>query len=463
MGQPEGINPFLNQLGDIKTVWDSGWHWTISHPSFYYWNRMISTAFGTGTVYLTYLIAEKVFDNRWIALIAALFIGATDLHVEFSALITPDVPTVFFSLGTVLFALKFLNEGKVSDYVFALIFSGIAVSIKYNSAITVLIPLAALLIRSFTKKTDFSSLWVLLLIAVPVTTFIICMPYALLDTAGFLNGLGSELRHYKVQGHGSQSSTPGLAHMQYQLSLVKENIGGVSLFIAFAGTAAIAKKPKLLFVILLPILYFLYMTQMKVNFHRNFLLLYPFLGVLYSASAWILFDTLSHLNINATNRVFLNLKLLAPLILAALLIGNVYHTAKSSLAIHRTVDSRSQIIAELNRIDSSRPLYLASELRFHDQDLRKLRSHKVKSLNDIFTCQDDYENAIAVIPSELFSMYKSGEDQEKIKQFESHKPFFELNQMLMKTGAENRPLLLDIYSINPEILVLPMKNILRCH
>jgi hypothetical protein len=81
IGQPEGFKPYLNNLAEIQTVWDTQWHWTISHPSFYYWNRLVSVVMGTGSVIVTYLITAKIFDNKWVGLIAAIFLGASSQHI----------------------------------------------------------------------------------------------------------------------------------------------------------------------------------------------------------------------------------------------------------------------------------------------------------------------------------------------------------------------------------------------
>jgi len=66
MGQPEGAGPFLRDLGEIKTQFDADWHWTISHPSFYLWNRWLTAALGAGCVWLAYL-AGKEIRAKWAA------------------------------------------------------------------------------------------------------------------------------------------------------------------------------------------------------------------------------------------------------------------------------------------------------------------------------------------------------------------------------------------------------------
>ncbi len=70
MGCPETAPPFLTSLGDIRTAFDTGWHWTISHPSFYLWDRWVFALLGTATVGVAYLLGRRL-AGRWAGLAAA--------------------------------------------------------------------------------------------------------------------------------------------------------------------------------------------------------------------------------------------------------------------------------------------------------------------------------------------------------------------------------------------------------
>ena len=55
---------YLSLTGDLASVEnirigaDTGWHWTISHPNFYFWNRFLTATMGTATVLITYFISK---------------------------------------------------------------------------------------------------------------------------------------------------------------------------------------------------------------------------------------------------------------------------------------------------------------------------------------------------------------------------------------------------------------------
>jgi dolichyl-phosphate-mannose--protein O-mannosyl transferase len=95
MGKPPTSTEYLSYLSDITINSDTGWYWTISHPGFYYWNRVVAVCLGVGTVVFTYLLSRNVTHNRWLGLLGALFLGSLNYHVIESAFVTTDVPVAF--------------------------------------------------------------------------------------------------------------------------------------------------------------------------------------------------------------------------------------------------------------------------------------------------------------------------------------------------------------------------------
>jgi len=191
MTQPENSNSYINYMSDIATGANTGWYWSISHPSFYFVDRFVNVLFGTGTVILTYFLANRVLMSRWLGLAAASFMAVLGIHIQYSALITPDVPAAFFVTGVVLFSLVFLEGGKLAPLVAALVFCGLGAATKYNSGLSVITPASAILLRyALYPRESFDRRWLVLLVAIPTVTFFVVMPYALLDTNHFLDGIG---------------------------------------------------------------------------------------------------------------------------------------------------------------------------------------------------------------------------------------------------------------------------------
>jgi 4-amino-4-deoxy-L-arabinose transferase-like glycosyltransferase len=287
MGQPPTAVAFLTSFADIKTVGDTKWIWTISHPSFYYWNRFTTVIFGTASVWLTFLIARNVFANKWVGLIAALFIASIIPHAQFSALITPDIPMGFFVLATTYFCLRFIDGRQTKYFALALACVGCGFATKYNSILAVLMPALSLVVLYLQERKKFEPKWLIMLPVVPTISFFICMPYAYIDPASFLSGMGFELRHYKILGHGEFTVGAGIRHIRFQAAEILNNIGIIGAAGVVLGLFASIKNPKLLFISIFPLAYFFYMTTTIINFHRNFLVLYPFIAVGYAGAVLV--------------------------------------------------------------------------------------------------------------------------------------------------------------------------------
>jgi 4-amino-4-deoxy-L-arabinose transferase-like glycosyltransferase len=467
MGQPESAVSYLNTLSEIKTWADTQFGWTISHPSFYYWNRFANVLFGLGSLLLTYKITNTLFNRRSVGLVAVSFLAVSATHVEYSAIISPDMPVVFFALAVTLYSLKFLGDGQTKHLTIALIFSGCALATKYNSILVILLPALSILLRYINEPSTFKARQVAILAIVPMVTFFICMPYALIEKASFLSSLGYELRHYRVLGHGTDTSIPGIRHIRFQAWMILGNIGLTGALLCLLGLSRAAKTPKLLFILIFPLAYFFYMTTMKVNFHRNFILIYPYLAVLYGAAVAMLYDCGWWLiekrsKTAVAPSLVLRIACLVPAFLAILhLTSTGYAELNKSRALQSHQDSRSTIVSMLNVYEPKPTLiYISKEIRMHEQDLRKLKSpYKIVALEALFSCSTHVNGSLAVIPAELES---GGPSDEKLALFYTS---------LMKQLAPLSPLMhvgrgvtrLSHFSIDPKLLVIDMNSISTCN
>jgi hypothetical protein len=464
MGQPDTAPSYLNSLFDIKTWFDTKWQWTISHPSFYYWNRATNVAFGVTSVALTFLIAKNVIGNRWAALIAALFFSSINPHIEFSALVTPDVPAGFFVLAATYLSLRFLDTHETNFLTYSLICVGCAIATKYNSGLAFLMPALAVVVAYFKDRHAFNARWLLYLVLVPTGTFFVCMPFALLDSASFLSGLGFELRHYKIQGHGPFSSVPGIRHIKFQAHQIYSQIGFLGVLGAVLGLLAGVKRPKLLFIVVLPLAHFFYMTTMKVNFHRNFLVIYPFIAVSYAAAVWMLWQWLQVLkpkgeSVGNWSRWALSS---LPALLVITLLVHVGMMAKFAMSestkIRKVVDSRTELINHLNALAPKAPIKIPNELRVHQQDLRKLKyPYQLLPLKEIISgCPINSVEGLAVVPDRLEAGYEATEEEKKLADWYPQQ-IKAINLSLAKSHLGNGHVSLDKFSVNPKLYVIDEK------
>ncbi len=335
----------------------------------------------------TYLLSERVTNNRWLGLLSALFLGALNYHVINSAFITTDVPVAFFTTGVVFLSLSFLESGKKEFLITSLIFCGLATATKYNSSLIIVITSIALLIRYYQHRLDFNYNLLILLPAVPALTFAIAMPYAILDSVGFLSGLGDELRHYKVLGHPGATTEPGLRHVLFQLDLFYQNLGLSNAVIATIGVFGVVLYPRLIFALIFPLVIFVFLTTtMKVNFHRNFIQIYPFLGVLFASGCGVIYRLSGLLTSRLRVKEFIALSIVSIIVIFAL--GPlVYTTWRDSSDAFYYKDTRTKAVAVVNGIGGITSLLVAKDLRVHEEDLRKLTmGYEIKSSSELGNC-----------------------------------------------------------------------------
>ena len=460
MGHSPTAESFLTNINDIQINTDTGWKWTISHPSFYCWNRVLSALMGVGTVFVTFLIGRLVF-NRWIGLIAAAFLAVLPFHVIRSVWVATDSPVAFFVLLVVLFSLLFIKSKKLSYFILSLVFTGVAIATKYNSGLAVLIPFISLLWLYFKSKESVKSYMWFLVPTIPIAVFLMIMPYAIIDLPTFLRHVGGEIRHYKVLGQGyGHTSPPGLEHLKFQLLQFYSNIGFFNSVMIGLGIAGILFRPLFIFTLMMPLLYISYMIGTKVNYHRNFVQVYPFLALLFASGFYVLYSIIEKVRI----RLKWQKAWIAPLAVAIVVLLFLVPQASSTYALakmeKKARDSRTHAIADINTLQGFKKLIIAKELRIHWQDLRKLKlPYSIKPLLDIAS-QKTNEDTLYVLPA-LITSSKRKKDEEKITamiNFVASIEAFIIKKVSKNDRGDERNYVgitrLHLYSINPDILLV---------
>ena len=451
MGHPVTAPTYLADLNEIKINADTGWYWTISHPSFYYWNRILTAVLGTGTVFVTYLIGKQIF-NRWIGLIAASFLAILPYHIIYSAIIGTDVPVAFFVLLVVLFSVLFVKHKKPSYLILSLIFSGISIATKYNAAITILVPLFALIIVYIRSKEFVKTYMWFLVPTIPVAVFLIIMPYAVIDMTHFLKDVGYEVRHYKVLGEDGASSIPGWHHLKFQLHQFYHQVGMPNTVLILLGLGGLFLRPLFLFVLMLPAVYILYMTGMKVNFHRNFIQVYPFIALLFASGIYMLYYFMALLQKRGAFGGRKRLPIFIVSVIASLLLlPNAYSSFRDASHERHSQDNRTAIVDTINAIPNVKKILIAKELRMHSYDLRRLKKpYTILPLLGI-SARLSEKGTLYVLPNHISTFY-SYRNKGRADRMQAFLDKIDTSNIIARSSSGNDTSI-DILSVNPEIMV----------
>jgi len=376
-GQPIGARESLiayDQLNMIDRIvvpaeGSPVWYWTISHPSFYLWDRYVTALFGAGAIAVTYVIARRIVPSP-LALFPPLLLAIMPVHIVQSGLTTTDIPVGFMVGVVTLAAMVFAETGGLTAFVTSLIFVGLAAATKYNSGLILVTPLLALLMRRTARQMPIRWWHWLLLIAVPAVTFLTVMPFALLDFKRFITDLAQSTSSYHAPG--PSQSRPGIRHLRLIFTQFEENLGIAATLLALIGAAlmtapAVTRRP-LILLLVFPLAFVLYMSTTTTDYHRNFMQLYPFL-CLYAGYGLY---RLAELQIVA-NAMAGRARVPATLLIVAIAaLPLLYRSAANAADVLKARDTRSKAVEQANTLTGIDRFEILDTLHIHAFDLAKL-------------------------------------------------------------------------------------------
>ena len=262
----------------IKIAGDPDGIKNVDQTTIYFAGRFLTILLSIGTIFIVYIIGT-LLAGRTGGLVAGVFTAFSFLHVSNSFLVTVDSPMAFWCMLSFLMALLIIEKGpKFRYYVLAAIFAGFAVGSKYTAFIIVL-PLiyAHLYSNSFSIKKSIDKKIILTLLLV-VLVFLLTTPYAILDFDTFKKDLFFESRHYSTDHPGAASAAN--SYKSYFLFLI-DGFGLIPFILSIFGIAylMVKDKKKGLFLLIFPLLFFLFIGRYKVHFPRNLLAIIPFLSI----------------------------------------------------------------------------------------------------------------------------------------------------------------------------------------
>ena len=451
MGQPNDAETYLPSLRDIKTAADTGWHWTISHPSFYQWNRMLTVFFGAGTAVLTFLLGLRIFKRPWVAVIPAVFLSVIPFHIYHSAVVSTDVPTGFFVLGAMLLSLCYLQEGTRKYLMWALIFCGLSTAMKYNSVLIVIPIGLALAHHHFKNRSTANPYDWLLLPVVPAAVFLVANPYAFFDMGGFLAGIGRQIRRYKIIGHEGFNSEPGWDHFWFQLTQFYETLGTTAAVIAVLGLCAVFVRRDLAYILIYPALFLLFMSQMRTNFHRNYIQIYPILALFFASGMLYLQAFLRLLEERQGIKPKGVLVVLLWVLTAVFLLRIGVPAALESYRIAVKREMRTVGIETINEMQGIKRAVIAKELRIHPQDLRKLKiPRQVDLITDFHGMARNLPGTLYVVPARLNAFQAKQIHQPLIERHRKYLGKLDKDKVVAEIG--NNVTMLDSFSLDPGLV-----------
>lgn len=203
-------------------------------------SRIAMALIGVGTIWLSFLIARRLFDDR-VGVVSAAFVALNAVHIAWSQVIRTDINCSLFMLAALLFAIRSGQEGRLRDTICAALFAGFATATKWPGS-SVMIAVAGAAFHLWRADRDISALvrrLAIATIALLVGLFV-ASPYILLDWRTVIADVGGEVAggHLGHSGHGFVANL-----WWFLIHQVAGSMGWVGLALVIGGFILITRRP----------------------------------------------------------------------------------------------------------------------------------------------------------------------------------------------------------------------------
>lgn len=253
----------------------------VANPtSFYLLSRFIfGVLLGTASIYLVYSLAISFFKEKWIAILSSIFLAFSFLHVIHSHYVYHDIPMVFFILLAVRKIYELYKDPKLSYYLWAAFFGGIAAGFKYNAALLSLCLFLAHVLKE--EKISFRAVFLDKKLygaaVVMIFTYLLTNPFSVVSFSEFSRELATQF--------DAEDRLSFFYHLRYSLA---EGMGKPLLVCSLAGFLIVifqlGRSAWVLFSF--PFIFYLFCVFVSQPHERYMLPMVPFFAI---AAAYFIF------------------------------------------------------------------------------------------------------------------------------------------------------------------------------
>lgn len=181
--------------------------------------RVLSALFGIGSIVLIFLIGDLF--GVLSGIFASAFLAVSFLHIKYCQIFSPFIPMTFFSLASILFALKaygIKDEKTFRLYLISMVFAVLSTSMHYIGILSILPLMFTMLINKHEENLKTQLTYFLIL-------FLVLNPYSIFS---LINFIGTSLNRY-VEGYYSYHYS---TFINFMFSFLLQGIGPVVYFTA---------------------------------------------------------------------------------------------------------------------------------------------------------------------------------------------------------------------------------------
>ena len=243
----------------------------VPTASFVFIGRVVCALFGTATVYVAYRLGKR-FSIRS-GLLCMAILAAIPQHIEYSHMLRPEIPAIFFVLLAHDVALSMLEDPRLGLYWLFGLATGITISLKYTIGLPLLF---TLLSAHFIVRKQSRLSWLIRSFLVMAIVFFLTNPFL------FTSGEGLQYWQKRVDVlYAAGEDYYGKSTIAYYIEFLTRydyNIP-LMLFAAFGIPLSVASfGRKGLFLAVYPLTVFFWLSSFETRRTHGLLPLHPFLG-----------------------------------------------------------------------------------------------------------------------------------------------------------------------------------------
>jgi hypothetical protein len=249
----------------------------FKHPGIIWHAKVVFTLLSALAMICMALIAYRFYKNPFflfgVPLIASLsyyyfYVSAYYLNVD-------TVATFFIFLVYLHHSFTIDRDSILHKVVIPGILSGLVIACKYN-LVWIIAPSILVILFNTKKKRTAKILSVFLIM---LLTFVLIVPFSILDFSTFLDWLAFDITAYKNESF-IYASTPGLPLLIYYLGYFLEDFGLLCLLALFGIIAGFFYDWKKTIILLsFPLLLLFHLASYALHFPRNIMSLFGFFAI----------------------------------------------------------------------------------------------------------------------------------------------------------------------------------------
>lgn len=246
---------------------------SVSESSFLFVGRCVCAALGTASVYLVYRIGK--FFSETTALIAMAVMAAVPQHTEFSHMLRPEIPAIFFALIAQWAALSILDSPKRKTFWILGIAAGASFSTKYNIGLPLILTMAVTFViaaKQIRWYWPIESAIVFLLVFAATNPFLVANPASILYWMRRVDALYNPAEDYYARNIVFYY-LEFLTRYDYNLPLILAALIGIVLL-------PLTSRARGTLVLIYPLAVFIWLCTFDARRIQSLLPLHPYLALL---------------------------------------------------------------------------------------------------------------------------------------------------------------------------------------